>query len=43
MSGAIVIEAGEGLSRGFRGELVAYDNGAAVSVGRAVWTDDGTP
>jgi hypothetical protein len=40
MSGAVTIETGEGLSRGFHGELVAYDNGEGKSEGRGVWTDE---
>ena len=28
-----------GLSRGFRGEAIAFDDGRTVNVGRAVWTD----
>jgi hypothetical protein len=28
-----------GLSRGFRGEAIAFDDGRSVNVGRAVWTD----
>ena len=28
-----------GLSRGFRGEAIAFDDGRSTNVGRAVWTD----
>jgi hypothetical protein len=40
ISGAVVLTSGEGLSRGFRGEAVVFDEGPGVSVGRAVWTDE---
>lgn len=40
LSGAVVLTASEGVSRGFRGELIAFDDGGATSVGRLVWTDE---
>lgn len=40
LSGAVVLTAGEGLSRGFRGEAIGFDDGQDVSVGRCVWTDE---
>ena len=40
MSGAVVLTRGEGISRGFRGEVVGFDDGQGLSVGRCVWTDD---
>lgn len=40
VSGAVVLTLGEGLSRGFRGELIGFDDGQAVSLGRWVWTDE---
>ncbi|HXK12073.1 MAG TPA: hypothetical protein VMT70_20710 [Vicinamibacteria bacterium] len=40
MSGAVVLTSGEGLSRGFRGEAIGFDDGLGVSLGRAVWTDE---
>jgi hypothetical protein len=40
LSGAVAITAGEGLSRGYRGEVIGFDDGAGLAVGRAVWTDD---
>jgi len=40
ISGAVVITSGEGLSRGFRGEAIGFDDGQGLSVGRAVWTDE---
>jgi hypothetical protein len=40
LSGSLVLTDGTGLSRGFRGEAIGFDNGAAVRLGRSVWTDD---
>jgi hypothetical protein len=40
VSGAVVLSSGEGLSRGFRGEAVGFDDGQGSSVGRCVWTDE---
>jgi hypothetical protein len=40
LSGAIVLAAGAALGRGFRGEVVGFDDGEGMSVGRAVWTDE---
>jgi hypothetical protein len=40
LSGAVVLTAASGTSRGFQGEVLTFDDGAGVSVGRAVWTDD---
>jgi hypothetical protein len=40
LSGAVTITAGEGLSRGFRGEVIGFDDGAGLTVLRGVWTDD---
>jgi hypothetical protein len=39
LSGAVAIAAGGELGRGFRGEVVAYDDGGSLVVGRAVWVD----
>jgi hypothetical protein len=39
-SGAVFLVETPGLSRGFRGEAVTFDDGHGVSVGRAVWTDE---
>lgn len=39
LSGAFVVTGGAALGRGFRGELIGFDDGDGVSVGRAVWTD----
>jgi hypothetical protein len=39
-SGAVVLASGDGLSHGFRGEAVTFDDGQGVSLGRAVWTDE---
>ncbi len=40
VSGAVVLTSGEGLSRGFRGEAIGFDDGGSVSIGRCVWTDE---
>jgi hypothetical protein len=40
VSGAVVLSRGEGLSAGFRGEAIGFDDGDGLSVGRAVWTDE---
>jgi hypothetical protein len=40
LSGAVVLTSSEGVSRGFRGELVAFDDGTTLSIGRVAWTDD---
>jgi hypothetical protein len=40
MSGALVLSRGDGLSRGFRGEVIGFDDGIEPSVGRCVWTDE---
>jgi len=39
LSGAVAITAGEGLGRGFRGEVIGFDDGSGVTVLRGVWTD----
>ena len=39
LSGAVVLTSGAGLSRGFRGEAIGFDDGRSVSAGSAVWTD----
>jgi len=39
-SGAVALAVGEGLSRGFQGEAIYFDDGRGIGVGRAVWTDD---
>jgi hypothetical protein len=39
LSGSIALTDGQGLARGFLGELIGFDDGRATSVGRAVWTD----
>lgn len=39
-SGSLIMTTQEGLSRGFRIEMVGYDAGAGLSVGTLVWTDD---
>ena len=40
VSGAVVLTSGEGLSGGFRGEAIGFDDGAGVAIGRSVWTDE---
>ncbi len=40
ISGAVVLSSGEGLSGGFRGEAIGFDDGEGLSVGRSVWTDE---
>src|SRR6185436_10769666 len=41
LSGAMVLAAGSDVGAGFLGEAIGYDDGAALSSGRAVWTDSG--
>src|SRR5262249_18231264 len=38
-SGAVVLASGGGLSRGFRGEAIGFDDGEGRSTARCVWTD----
>jgi len=40
VSGSIFLTGERGLGVGFQGRAVAYTDGKAVSVGRAVWTDE---
>jgi hypothetical protein len=40
LSGAVVLTSGEGLSRGFSGRAIGYDDGEGRSTGRCVWTDE---
>lgn len=40
LSGTVMITSGEGLGRGFRGQVIGFDDGHALSVGRWVWTDE---
>ena len=40
VTGAVVIASGEGLSRGFQGEAIYFDDGRGAGVGRCVWTDE---
>jgi hypothetical protein len=39
LSGSVVLNSYAGLSRGFRAEAIGFDDGSALSGGRAVWTD----
>jgi len=40
LSGALVLTGASGTLRGFQSTVIAFDDGAGVSVGRAVWTDE---
>ena len=40
LSGALVLTGDAGTARGFRSEVITFDDGAGISVGRAVWTDE---
>jgi len=40
LSGPVSITSDAGLSRGFRAEVVGFDDGAGLTVLRGVWTDD---
>ncbi|HEX5070656.1 MAG TPA: hypothetical protein VFV78_10635 [Vicinamibacterales bacterium] len=40
LSGAVSLRTSGGLSRGFRGEVLGFDDGTGLAAGRAVWTDD---
>lgn len=40
LSGAFVVEKGEGLRRGFRGEAIGFDDGRGSGAGTLVLTDD---
>jgi hypothetical protein len=40
VSGAVVLTIGDGLSRGFRGQAIGFDDGQGQSLGRCVWTDE---
>ena len=35
-----MLTGGAGTARGFQSEVIAFDDGAGISVGRAVWTDE---
>jgi len=39
LSGAVSLTAGEGLSRGFRVEVIGFDDGDGLTILRSVWTD----
>jgi hypothetical protein len=40
LTGPLVITGGEGLGRGLLGEVIGYDDGGRLLVGRAVFTDE---
>jgi hypothetical protein len=39
LSGAVVLTQSAGVSAGFQGEAIGFDDGGRLSAGRAVWTD----
>ena len=40
LTGPLAVTSGEGLGRGFLGEVIGFDDGATLIVGRAVLTDE---
>ena len=40
LSGSVVLTGAAGMSRGFQGEAIGFDDGGSVRAGRSVWTDD---
>ena len=40
LSGAVILKKGAGLSLGFQGEVIGFDDGQGTSLGRCVWTDE---
>jgi hypothetical protein len=40
LRGAVSLTRGDGISRGFHGQVIGFDDGLGVSLGRAVWTDE---
>lgn len=40
LSGALALTSGDGLSRGFRGEAIGFDDGSGVVIAHCVWTDE---
>ena len=40
LTGPLTLTSGEGLGRGFLGEVIGFDDGGALLVGRAVFTDE---
>jgi hypothetical protein len=40
VSGAVVLADPGGLSRGFHGQAIGFDDGEGLSLGRCVWTDE---
>jgi len=41
LSGAVVLRVGDGLRRGFHGEVIGFDDANERRLGRWLWTDDG--
>ena len=39
VSGAVILSSGDGLAAGFNAEAIGFDDGASLTLGRAVWTD----
>jgi len=39
LKGAVSLTRGDGIGRGFNGQVIGFDDGQGVSLGRAVWTD----
>jgi len=40
LSGSVVLTEGPGRTNAFQGEVIAFDDGANIGAGRAVWTDN---
>ena len=40
LSGSLTVRTPAQLSRGFRGEVIGFDDGSGLIVGRVVWTDE---
>jgi hypothetical protein len=40
LRGAVSLTRGDGIGRGFHGQVIGFDDGQGVSLGRAVWTDE---
>ncbi|HEY6548689.1 MAG TPA: hypothetical protein VI589_12320 [Vicinamibacteria bacterium] len=40
VEGAVVLADPGGLSRGFHGQVIGFDDGQGASIGRCVWTDE---
>jgi hypothetical protein len=40
LRGPLAVVRGDGLGRGFHGQVIGFDDGQGVILGRAVWTDE---